>query len=182
MTPERPPVVGDEDCDRASAAKRILVGTASWTDKSLIASGRFYPPKCNMPEDRLRYYSSHFPIVEVDSSYYAIPASRVAQAGAERTPDDFTFNIKAFRLFTGHQTAPAALPKEIADAIPPAGKKNLYYKEVPSELRDELWRRPDSDEARVREELSGNLCRRTGYVGIVRAVLRVLNARRTGAQ
>ena len=34
---------------------RVLVGTAAWTDKSLAASGRFYPPKCNSPEDRLRY-------------------------------------------------------------------------------------------------------------------------------
>lgn len=48
--------------------------------------------------------------------------------------------------------------------------------------RDIVPRGPDADEARVREELSGNLCHRTGYVGIVRAVLRVLNARRTGAQ
>lgn len=48
--------------------------------------------------------------------------------------------------------------------------------------RDIVPRGPDADEARVREELSGNLCRCTGYVGIVRAVLRVLDARRTGAQ
>nr|MDQ6873181.1 DUF72 domain-containing protein [Gemmatimonadota bacterium] len=33
---------------------KILVGTASWTDKSLISSGRFYPPKCSSAEDRLR--------------------------------------------------------------------------------------------------------------------------------
>jgi carbon-monoxide dehydrogenase small subunit len=44
--------------------------------------------------------------------------------------------------------------------------------------RDIVLRLPDADEARVREELSGNLCRCTGYVGIVRAVLRVLDARR----
>ncbi|MEO7403973.1 MAG: (2Fe-2S)-binding protein [Burkholderiales bacterium] len=44
--------------------------------------------------------------------------------------------------------------------------------------RDIVLRVPDADEARVREELSGNLCRCTGYVGIVRAVLRVLAARR----
>jgi uncharacterized protein YecE (DUF72 family) len=36
---------------------RILVGTASWTDKTLIASGRFYPAKENTPEGRLRYYA-----------------------------------------------------------------------------------------------------------------------------
>lgn len=119
---------------------KVLVGTASWTDKSLIASGRFYPPKCSTPEDRLRYYASQFPIVEIDSSYYAIPAAPIAQLWAERTPPDFTFNIKAFRLFTGHQTAPAALPKEIAKALAPMGQKNVYYKDVPAELREELWR------------------------------------------
>ena len=59
----------------------ILIGTASWTDKSLIASGRFYPPKCNTPEERLRYYASQFPLVEVDSSYYALPKPEVAELG-----------------------------------------------------------------------------------------------------
>ena len=44
--------------------------------------------------------------------------------------------------------------------------------------RDIVTRLPDADEARVREELSGNLCRCTGYVGIVRAILRVLSERR----
>jgi uncharacterized protein YecE (DUF72 family) len=82
---------------------RILVGTASWTDKTLIASGRFYPPNDNTPERRLRYYASQFPLVEVDRSYYAIPEARVAQLWAERTPALFLFNVKAFRLLTGHQ-------------------------------------------------------------------------------
>ena len=42
--------------------------------------------------------------------------------------------------------------------------------------RDVVLRLPDADEARVREELAGNLCRCTGYRGIVRAVLSVLAA------
>ncbi len=120
---------------------RILIGTASWTDKSLIASGRFYPPKCNTPEDRLRYYASQFPLVEVDSSYYAMPEPRVAQHWVDRTPADFTFNIKAFRLFTGHQTSPLALPKDIAEALGPVGKKHVYYRDVPAEILNEMWRR-----------------------------------------
>src|SRR5256712_6800780 len=118
----------------------ILIGTASWTDKSLIASGRFYPAKCNSPEERLRYYASQFPLVEVDSSYYAMPKPEVAQLWAERTPPTFTFNIKAFRLFTGHQTSPAALPKDVAEALGPVEKRNLYYKDLPREITDELWR------------------------------------------
>ena len=38
---------------------------------------------------------------------------------------------------------------------------------------------PDADEARIREELAGNLCRCTGYRGIVRAILHVLADRRS---
>jgi aerobic carbon-monoxide dehydrogenase small subunit len=43
--------------------------------------------------------------------------------------------------------------------------------------RDVVLRLPDADEARIRLELAGNLCRCTGYVGIVRAIQRVLAAR-----
>jgi len=46
--------------------------------------------------------------------------------------------------------------------------------------RDIVSRLPDADERRIRLELSGNLCRCTGYVGIVRAVRRVLEERRAG--
>jgi len=45
--------------------------------------------------------------------------------------------------------------------------------------RDIVLRLPDADDARVREELSGNLCRCTGYVGIVRAIRRVLDERKS---
>lgn len=45
--------------------------------------------------------------------------------------------------------------------------------------RDIVTRLPDADEARVRLELAGNLCRCTGYVGIVNAILEVLEKRRS---
>src|SRR5947209_3188789 len=95
----------------------IRIGTASWTDKSLIDSGRFYPPDATSAEDRLRFYASQFPMVEVDSSYYAIPTAQTASLWAERTPREFRFNVKAFRLFTGHQTSPAVLSKEVRAAL-----------------------------------------------------------------
>ncbi|MGH8620090.1 MAG: (2Fe-2S)-binding protein [Burkholderiales bacterium] len=47
--------------------------------------------------------------------------------------------------------------------------------------RDIVLRLPDADEARIRKELAGNLCRCTGYVGIVRAIASVLAARKQGA-
>ncbi len=124
----------------------IQVGTASWTDKSLIQSKRFYPRGCSTAEDRLRFYASCFPMVEVDSSYYAMPSAKNSQLWADRTPDNFRFNVKAFRLFTGHQTPQIALPKDIAEELAPhfAGKKNIYYKDVPDSIRDVLWARFES--------------------------------------
>lgn len=119
----------------------VLTGTASWTDKTLIACGRFYPAGTNSAEARLRYYASRFPLVEVDSSYYAMPSPATAQLWAERTPNDFTMNVKAFRIFTGHQTSPIVLHKDIRAALPASAKPNLYYKDLAPELRDELWRR-----------------------------------------
>ena len=118
----------------------IRVGTASWTDKSLIDSGRFYPANAKSAKDRLRSYAAQFPMVEVDSSYYVIPVAQTASLWAERTPRDFRFNVKAFRLFTGHQTSPTVLSKDVRAALPPSSRKNVYYKDMPEELRDELWR------------------------------------------
>ena len=117
----------------------ILVGTASWTDKSLIDSGKFYPKEATTAEDRLRYYASQFPFVEVDSSYYAIPAPMTAQLWAERTPPGFIFNVKAFRALTGHQFEARVLPREVQHALH-VHDRPLYYKDLPDELQRELWR------------------------------------------
>ncbi|HZT54653.1 MAG TPA: DUF72 domain-containing protein [Burkholderiaceae bacterium] len=119
----------------------LLVGTASWSSKTLVDSGRFYPPGVASAEARLRHYASHFPLVEVDSSYYAMPAPATAQRWAERTPDGFTMNVKAFRLFTGHPTSPTVLAGDIRAALPPSTKANLYLRDLPAEIADELWRR-----------------------------------------
>ena len=90
----------------------VLVGTCSWTDKTLIACKRFYPPGCSTAEARLRFYASQFPLVEVDSSYYAMPSVDNSMRWVERTPADFVFNIKAFRLLTNHPTQLLMLPKD----------------------------------------------------------------------
>ncbi len=121
---------------------RILVGTCSWADKTLVDCRRFYPDTARTPEQRLRYYASRFPIVEVDSTYYGLPNERTAGAWVERTPPAFTFDIKAFRLFTQHPTGPEALPKEIRESLPPPGRGGkYYYRDLPEQLRSEIWSR-----------------------------------------
>ncbi len=120
----------------------IRVGTASWTDKTLIESG-WYPPEANNAEKRLRYYTRQFPLVEVDSTYYALPAEQTAAAWAQRSPKGFTFNIKAFSLFTQHPTRIAALPRDLRPAAEKAakGKPNVYLKDAGPELADQAWER-----------------------------------------
>jgi uncharacterized protein YecE (DUF72 family) len=125
----------------AEGEHQIRVGTASWTDKTLIACGRFYPPGATTAEARLRHYAAQFPIVEVDSSYYAMPTPATAQLWAERTPPSFVMNVKAFRLFTGHQTAAKVLHADLREALGAVGEQPFFYGDVPAELRSELWLR-----------------------------------------
>ena len=118
----------------------IEVGTAGWTDKSLIDSG-WYPADASTPEKRLRYYAQQFPLVEVDSAYYALPAQQTAAAWAARTPAGFTFNVKAFSLFTQHPTPVRALPADLRAAVGKAGKDRVYLKDVDPEVTGQVWDR-----------------------------------------
>jgi uncharacterized protein YecE (DUF72 family) len=121
---------------------RILVGTASWTDPTMTAPGVFYPAGAGSAEERLAYYASSFPVVEVDATYYALPAERTAQLWVERTPPDFTFDIKAHALMTGQGTETKRLPKAIRDELPVElrEKTRIYAKDLPAELHDAVWR------------------------------------------
>ena len=121
----------------------ILIGTCSWTDQTLIGSGRFYPNWAHSAETRLRYYASQFGLVEVDSSYYALPNEQTSRLWMERTGKKFIFDIKAFRLFTQHPTPLIALPRDIRQALPSdaKGKTSIYQRDMPTELVSELWNR-----------------------------------------
>lgn len=121
---------------------RVRIGTASWTDRSLLDSGKYYPEHVKTPADRLRFYSAEFPLVEVDSSYYAMPSQRNSELWVERTPDDFIFNVKAFRLMTNHPTQLKALPRGLREELPVSltEKRNVYYKDIPPELRVDMWK------------------------------------------
>ncbi len=119
---------------------QVRVGTASWTDRTLIDSG-WYPPEADTPEKRLRYYARQFGLVEVNATYYALPAEQTAAAWAARTPAGFTFNVKAFSLFTQHPTRVAALPADLRPAAEKAGKDRVYLKDTDPAVADQAWER-----------------------------------------
>ena len=114
--------------------EKIRVGTASWTDKTLIASGTFYPKQVTTAEDRLRFYAENFDTVEVDSSYYALPAERNARLWATRTPKGFVFHIKAYSMLTGHPTVVRGIPKILQGDLPKTTLEKVQAKVFPKEI------------------------------------------------
>ena len=119
---------------------QILVGTASWTDPTMTASGVFYPTSApTARRSGSQYYAATFPVVEVDATYYALPAERTAQLWVDRTPPDFTFDIKAHALMTGQGTETKRLPKAIREALPESlqAKTRIYAKDLPADVLDD---------------------------------------------
>ena len=81
----------------------VRIGTCSWADEGLIKT--WYPRGVSSAAARLGYYAERFDTVEVDSPFYALPAPETAARWAERTPDGFTFHVKASGEMTGHRPA-----------------------------------------------------------------------------
>src|SRR4051794_23109928 len=119
----------------------IRIGTASWADPTMTAPGVFYPTGQDSAGGRLTYYASRFPLVEVDATYYSLPARRTSELWVERTPPDFTFDIKAHALMTGQPTETKRLPKDLRTQLPPelAEKTRIYAKDLPEELKASVW-------------------------------------------
>jgi uncharacterized protein YecE (DUF72 family) len=114
----------------------IRVGTCSWTEKTLIQSGEFYPKSVRTAESRLQFYSSQFDTVEVDSTYYALPTKNNAYLWAQRTPDNFVFHVKVYGALTGHAINPRTLPPDIGSELPEKDKTEKYiYVKEPGLLR-----------------------------------------------
>lgn len=64
--------------------KNVVVGMASWADPSLVKSKRFYPKGHTAAEKMRRYYASQFTMVEVDSSFFAMPTVAAAHPRAAK--------------------------------------------------------------------------------------------------
>ena len=148
-----PPDVAAEPIRLGKDAGSVRIGTASWTDPTMTAAGVFYPDGADSAEERLAYYASRFPLVEVDATYYALPSRRTAELWVERTPPDFTFDVKAHALMTGQPTETKRLPKDLRAALPEdvAAKSRIYAKDLPEGLRDEVWARFADGLAPLRE-------------------------------
>jgi uncharacterized protein YecE (DUF72 family) len=93
---------------------RIVIGTSSWTDPGFVEE--WYPP--DLPAShRLAWYAERFEAVEVNSTFYAVPATGTVRRWAEVTPPGFTFDVKLHRLLSRHAAGPDALPPPLRDDV-----------------------------------------------------------------
>src|SRR5881396_3355225 len=99
---------------------RVRVGISSWADPALIESRAFYPRKSMSADARLRFYASVFDVVEVNSSYYAIPDVLNVRRWAERTPPGFVARLispRARRTHRGEIEAGEFPPEALDEAF-----------------------------------------------------------------
>lgn len=76
------------------------IGTQGWNYDAW--TGPFYP-EGTRPTDFLSVYSRAFTTVEVDSTFYAIPAASTIRSWYDRTPADFVFALKLPQEITHEQ-------------------------------------------------------------------------------
>jgi len=76
---------------------QLLAGTSGYSFKEWI--GPFYPEKLPAGE-MLRYYAQHFSTVEINNTFYRMPAESMLEQWAQQVPDDFSFTLKAPRRIT----------------------------------------------------------------------------------
>jgi len=121
----------------------VLTGSCSWADRTLVQQGGWYPRRTMSAEERLRFYAAQLPLTEIDSTYYAPPAEQQSRLWAQRTPDGFRFDVKAYSLLTGHPTRPQSLWPDVRERLSgdAASKRNIYAKHLDPEAVEEVWRR-----------------------------------------
>ena len=89
---------------------KLHAGTSGFAFKEW--KGSFYP--ADLKDDgMLGYYSSKFPTVEINNTFYRLPKEGVLQSWAAQVPEPFTFAIKASQRITHY----ARLKPECASAV-----------------------------------------------------------------
>ena len=119
---------------------RIQIGISSPAEAELVKSG-FYPAGIKTAGERFGYYAFRFSVTEIDASYHYFPTRRNMSLWLESTPPGFTYDVRAFSLFTGHPTPWSSFPKSFREkyASRIEAKGNIYPHHVPDEGLDELW-------------------------------------------
>jgi uncharacterized protein YecE (DUF72 family) len=113
----------------------IVVGTSSWADPGFV---EHWYPKGLSSKDRLPFYSERFEAVELNSSFYAIPAVSTVEGWVKATPDGFCFDVKLHRLLSHHASQLKELPADLRDEVETNNRGRVL---LDAALIDEMVRR-----------------------------------------
>jgi uncharacterized protein YecE (DUF72 family) len=92
----------------------IVVGTSSWADPGFV---EHWYPKGLPSKERLPFYAERLESVELNSSFYAIPAASTVEGWAKVTPEGFRFDVKLHRLLSRHASQLKELPADLRDQV-----------------------------------------------------------------
>ncbi len=87
-----------------------MIGTGGWSVPA------WYPDGLEA-RDRLGWLAERLDAVEVDSSFYALPARRTVERWAKLTPDGFSFTVKLHRALSRHAAPLKSLPTDLRDDV-----------------------------------------------------------------
>lgn len=122
---------------------QVRIGTSSWADRSLTRESDFYPARTMTARDRLAFYCGQFPLAEITATYRFPPTPDLCGQWAARTPDSFTFDVRAWSLLTGNPTFPDSLWPDLQPAVRASARdrRRLYASHLPPEVLEECWAR-----------------------------------------
>ena len=142
--PIRPDGSGEVIGSRVALGSALVrAGTTSWADRSLVHDGNFYPRKTMTAAARLAFYCQVFSVAEITTTYRFPPTPELAQQWAERSPDGFVFDVRAWSLLSGNPTLPDSLWADLHDEVRPQARdrRRLYPGHLSDAALDECWRR-----------------------------------------
>ena len=122
---------------------RVLAGSSSWADRSLVRDGSFYPSRSLTAAQRLLHYAGRLPLTEVATTYRFPPTPDVANRWVASTPPGFTFDVRAWSLLCGAPTWPESLWADLQGEVRPSRREGvkLYRHRLPAAVLDECWER-----------------------------------------
>ncbi|MHB1534429.1 MAG: DUF72 domain-containing protein [Acidimicrobiales bacterium] len=129
--------------DAERPAGRVLAGTTSWADRSLVRDGGFYPKKTMTATARLAYYAGRFSLAEIATTYRFPPTPDLCAQWAARTPDGFVFDVRAWSLLSGAPTFPDSLWPDLQREVDPRvrDRRRLYRSHLSAAGLAECWAR-----------------------------------------
>jgi len=119
---------------------QLLAGTSGFSYKEWL--GKFYPEK-HPADGMLRYYAGHLPTVEINNTFYRMPAEAMLARWAEEVPENFVFTLKAPRRIT-HEKRLREAEADVAEFLRRAqalgGKLGVVLFQLPPYLKKDLPR------------------------------------------